>query len=255
MAAAVRLVQLTDCHLTASPDGLVKGCETQQSLDAVVAAALEAGGPRPDAVLATGDIAQDGSRAAYQRFRRRLSDTGLPVMCIPGNHDDPATLADVCSGGDFSVGGSATIGAWQLVLLSTWDGDRGGGRLSAGEIARLEETLARTTGPHVLVVIHHHPVPIGSAWLDSVALDNGPELLRLVDGHPRVRGLLWGHVHQAHDSRRNDMRLMGSPSTCFQFRPGTDVPEVDTAPPAWRTLELHADGEIRTRVEWLRGAT
>ncbi len=251
MAAAVRLVQLTDCHLKESPEALVKGCTTEESLDAVVKAALETGDASPDAVLATGDLTQDGSRAAYQRFRRRLEGLGLPVMCIPGNHDDPEIMAEVFNDGNFSICGDTAVGDWQLILLSTWDGDRGGGRLSRKELDRLEHSLGNSRQPHALVVIHHHPVPIGSAWLDSVALDNAGDFLAIVDAHPRVRGVLWGHIHQVHESRRNGVHMMGTPSTCFQFRPHTEVPEVDRAPPAWRTLELQADGNIRTRVDWL----
>lgn len=250
MSVAVRLLQLTDCHLKASPEGLVKGWPTRRSLDVAVEAALARFDGLPDAILATGDISQDGSAESYDHFRDRLAGLGVPVLCIPGNHDDPGTMAAACSGPPFSFCGDAAFGDWRIVLLSTWDGDRGGGRLGTRELERLGATLAAAREGHALVVLHHHPLPVGSRWLDGVALDDAARFLEVVDAADRVRGVLWGHVHQVFDDRRNGVRYLGTPSTCFQFRPHTDVPEIDEPGPAWRVLELHPDGTIRTDVGW-----
>jgi len=250
MAGAVRLLQLTDCHLKASPEAQVKGWVTEASLAAVVEAAFSREGERPAAVLATGDITQDGSPEAYARFRDRLAGLDTPVLCLPGNHDDPEALAAICREAPFSYCPEAGFGDWRVVLLSTWDGDRGGGRLGEDELARLEKALAAASEPHALVVLHHHPVPVGSRWLDGVALDDADEFLAVIDAAPRVRGVLWGHVHQVHDSTRRGVRYLGTPSTCFQFRPGTLVPEVDALGPAWRTIDLGPDGSIHTEVGW-----
>jgi 3',5'-cyclic-AMP phosphodiesterase len=139
-------------------------------------------------------------------------------------------------------------GELALVMLSTWDGDRGGGRLPDEELLRLADVLEHSAEPHVLVVLHHHPVPVGS-WLDKVALDNADEFLAVTDSCARVRGILWGHVHQAHDSVRRGVRMLGTPSTCFQFVPRVPRSDVDPdAGPGWRWLELMPDGRIATRV-------
>jgi Icc protein len=62
-------------------------------------------------------------------------------------------------------------------------------------------------------------------------------------------------VHQSHDSlRRNahgELRLMSTPSTCVQFLPKSDDFVLDTLPPGFRTLQLHADGRIDSQVRWL----
>jgi Icc protein len=249
-AAPVRLLQVTDCHLKASPDGEVKGWMTDRSLTQTLEEALD-GEPRPDALLLTGDLAQDGSRPAYARLRERTENLGCPVLCIPGNHDDPQVMASVLSAEPFAYCGDYGFDHWRLVLLSTWDGDRGGGRLSAPELERLSDTLSTRPEPHQLVVLHHHPVPIGSAWLDGVALDNAREFLAVLDASPRVRGVVWGHVHQLHDSQRNGVRLLGTPSSCFQFAPFLDQPALDERGPGWRWIELHPDGRIDTRVQWV----
>jgi len=50
------------------------------------------------------------------------------------------------------------------------------------------------------------------------------------------------------------VRILGTPSTCAQFLPRARTFAVDSLPPAWRTLELHADGRVVTDVAWLSAA-
>lgn len=244
----LRLLQLTDSHLRAAPDGTVKGWPTLQSLRLAVDVALQGQEP-PDAILATGDISQDGSPESYRHFRDIMGALGVPVFCIPGNHDHPGHMAAELSRPPFHYCGEHAFDRWRLVMLSTWDGDRGGGRLPREELRRLGEAIENPPEPHVLVVLHHHPVPIDS-WLDKVALDNAAEFFAVTDSCARIRGIVWGHVHQAHESHRRGVRMLGTPSTCFQFRPRVSKSDVDPgAGPGWRWLDLLPDGRIVTRIE------
>ena len=102
-----------------------------------------------------------------------------------------------------------------------------------------------------IVVDTIHPVPIDS-WLDqSAALDNQDALWALAEGEPRLRGILFGHVHQEVDLLRGDVRILGTPSTCFQFAPGPDIARLDDLPPGWRWLDLHDNGDLSTGLGWL----
>ncbi|HKK02741.1 MAG TPA: metallophosphoesterase [Gammaproteobacteria bacterium] len=243
----LRLLQLTDSHLRAAADGEVKGWRTLDSLAATMEAAL-AGEAAPDAILATGDLSQDGSAESYRHLRGLLEQPGVPVYCLPGNHDHPPTMAAELSDPPFIYCGDHALGRWRLVMLSTWDGDRGGGRLPDEELRRLETVLENSREPHVLVVLHHHPVPVDS-WLDKVGLDNAADFLRVTDGCARVRGVLWGHIHQRYERQRRGVHMLGTPSTCFQFLPHAPRSDIDpVAGPGWRWLELQPDGRIVTRV-------
>jgi len=244
----LRLLQITDSHLRAAPDGQLKGWRTRESLQLTLDAALASEAP-PDAILATGDLSQDGSPESYQQFREILGGVGVPVFCIPGNHDHPGNMAAELSSAPFRYCGDHALGRWRLVMLSTWDGDRGGGRLAREELRRFARVLDSSREPHILVVLHHHLVPTES-WLDKVALDNTDEFLAVADGCARIRGVVWGHVHQPQDSHRRGVRMLGTPSTCFQFMPRVQKSDVDPAAgPGWRRLELLPDGRIATRVE------
>jgi Icc protein len=160
-------------------------------------------------------------------------------------------MAEVLADAPFQVGGTFDTGAWLIVMLNTFSRGDDAGRLDAGELQRLRQALADAPGRHALICLHHHPVPMGSRWLDGVALRNSDDLLAIVDAAPQVRAILWGHVHQASDRRRHDVRLMSTPSTCSQFLPGSDAFAVDARPPGYRWLDLNPDGSIDTRIVWL----
>jgi Icc protein len=241
------LLQLTDPHYMADPDGRLKDVHTRSTFTRVLAAAL-ADWPELDAILLTGDVTQDGSRAGYEGIRADLAGAGVPVWCLAGNHDDPAIMSEVLGSDPFNYCEPRRLGAWQITLTSTWDGDRGGGRARADRLATLDAQLSDTDAAHQLVCLHHQPVPVGSAWLDGVGLDDADDFFAVIDRHPRVRGLLWGHVHQAFDHVRDGVRLMSTPSTCFQFMPQQDDFAIDPSPPGYRWLRLHDDGRIETAV-------
>ena len=90
-----------------------------------------------------------------------------------------------------------------------------------------------------------------SRWLDRVGLENADEFFNVLDRHDNVRAVVWGHVHQAYDGMRKDVRLLATPSTCAQFVPHADEFAVDRRPPAYRTLELQSDGSLLTEVVWV----
>jgi Icc protein len=246
----VRLLHITDTHLHASPESRMRGVCTDATLRAVIAAALR-NGDRPDAILATGDLVQDETRTGYERLREILQATGVPVFCLPGNHDEPEIMRAVLGTPPFQVGGEARLHNWCLVLLDSHRPGDDGGRLAPAELERLNQVLARAAASHYLVCLHHQALPMGSRWLDGVGLRNADDLLEIVDSDRRVRGVVWGHVHQASDRRRHGVRYISSPATCMQFLPNSDDFAVDDRPPGYRWINLYANGRIDSRVSWL----
>ncbi len=246
MNADVRLLHISDPHLFASPQGALRGIPTLASLRAVLAHALDGGAPY-DAVLVTGDIVHD-EPGGYRHFRIVMVETGLPVYCLPGNHDVPAALPVAVAGTRVQVGGHVDLGNWRIVLLDSSVPGQAHGRLAAPELERLDGALRDADGRHVLVGVHHHPVPHDSRWLDSVDLHNAADLFAVTDRHASVRAIVWGHVHQEFDTLRNGARLLAVPSTCAQFLPHSEQFAIDPAPPGYRRLTLRADGSIDTEV-------
>jgi 3',5'-cyclic-AMP phosphodiesterase len=245
------VLQISDTHLHATADSRMRGVTTYATLLAVLERAKRDPRWPVDVILATGDVVQDESRAGYERFRATLEPLGLPVLVIPGNHDDPKLMDEVLHGGPFQVGGELRRGPWSLVMLSTFLAGEDAGGLGPARLAGLRKALEAHAGQHVLVAMHHHPMPMGSAWLDGVALRDSDQFWQIVDKSPDVRVVLCGHVHQAADRDRGPVQFFSTPSTCAQFLPGSDFFALDTRPPGMRWISLFPDGSIETEVTWV----
>jgi Icc protein len=155
-------------------------------------------------------------------------------------------MAQYLSGNGVNLVPWTVHGNWLLVFLDSTIAEEDGGHLSPEELARLEEALKSHPDKHALICLHHHPLPTGSAWMDEMAVDNADEFLALVESHPRVRGVVWGHIHQHFEQVLNGSVFLGTPSTCIQFNPSQAGFGVSHDPPGYRWLALLPNGEIRT---------
>lgn len=231
------VLQVTDCHLFPDPGATLLGVNTQASLAAALRAACRE--RRPDAVLATGDIAQEASADTYRLFLDTVrAHFDGPLLCVPGNHDHGETLAAALPCDDLG------IGIWRVVGVDTHVDDVVGGRVGSSELARLSAVLDGP-GP-TLVVGHHCPVAIGTPWLDVHRIEDGEALMRVLVG-ATVPAYAFGHIHQEVDVALST-RLLGTPSTCFQFAADTAEFAVDDAKPGYRWLHLAEDGTVATEV-------
>jgi Icc protein len=248
----LRVLQISDTHLHAAADSRMRGVTTYATFRAVLEQAQRDRRWPADVIVATGDIVQDESRAGYERFRDSLEPLGVPVLSIPGNHDDPKLMTEILSSGAFQFGGERRLGPGSLILLSTFLAGEDAGGLGPARLGGLRKALGAHAGQHVIVYMHHHPLPMGSTWLDGVALRDAAEFWSVIDANPHVRAVVCGHVHQAADRNRNHVRFMSTPSTCAQFLPGSEFFALDDRPPGFRWLELLPDGRIETEVAWVR---
>lgn len=246
----IRLVQITDTHLSGDERAALRDVATLPALRAVLAhaaPAIEAA----DAVLVTGDVVQDDPRG-YRHFREVMGSLGRPVLVLPGNHDDPAALEHALRDHPaFQFGGHLDLGTWRIVLLDSVVPGEVWGRLDPSALAALDRCLGEAPDRHALVCLHHHPVSMSSGWLEDIGLREPDAFLATLRRHPQTRGVVWGHVHQAFDAVRDGLRLLATPSTCVQFRPRVDDFAIDSRPPGYRMLALRARGSIDTEVAWL----
>jgi Icc protein len=246
----LRVLQLSDPHLFADPAGCLLGLNTLETLNQVLALARKALPPM-DLALVTGDLVHDASPAGYNLLQERLATLGLPTYCIDGNHDEPSISSNHLSNPPVGMPGRVEQGGWQLLLLNSKKPGSEGGHLSEEELQRLEDALSSHPEQHALVCLHHNPVPVGSGWLDTMRVDNAEALFAIIDRHPQVRGVVWGHVHQAFEAQRNGVHLIGTPSTCFQFAPRSQQFGLAQEPPGCRWLALLPTGEIQSGLLYL----
>lgn len=244
---AISVLQITDCHLSADPSKDLLGINTLESLQAVLDD-VNASGQKPDLVLVTGDISQDGSVEAYQKMNALLAGFDCPIRWFAGNHDHRENMLSVVGSSQF-LDGVTDCGAWKVIMLDSLSPGNVHGELSNKELSVLEETLASlSSDTHALVCLHHHPVDVGAAWLDRIGLHNRDAFWEIINRFPNVKSLLWGHIHQEFDVLQGDVRMLASPSTCIQFKRNSDGFALDELAPGYRWLGLNTDGSVDTQV-------
>ncbi|RLA44940.1 MAG: 3',5'-cyclic-AMP phosphodiesterase [Gammaproteobacteria bacterium] len=251
----VQLVQLTDCHLGHAPGSKLLGMDTDHSLQAVIDL-VKRERKQTDLVLGTGDLSDHGANAAYGRLYQYFSQVCTSSFWLPGNHDSWHDMA-ADSGPNCQLSNEVRIANWQILMLDSQIPGEIGGELGVDQLALLDDCLQRADaeGLHTLICLHHHPIAIGSDWLDQQMVADAEEFFTVVGRHSSVRAILWGHIHQQIDSERDGIALLATPSTCVQFAPGLAKFKDDDLPPGYRWLDLEPDGTINTAVSRVQGVS
>jgi len=230
------------------------GVDTQESLEAVLRHAFAQ--QTPDVIIASGDLAHDPFPHIYARFATTLSEVAEQfgvsepaLLCTPGNHDllEPMQAAGLPLS-------PLEIQDWTLVPLDSHEDDAPRANIDERTKAEVQAGLESAQGAHVLVATHHHPVAVDCPWLDVDGIQKSSDLVHwLAECNPRLRGLIFGHVHQEVTAECGQdpvlIPVWGTPSTCFQFQPMSAHFTLADAAPGYRWLYLAEDGRIETRVE------
>jgi Icc protein len=245
--SCLSILQLSDTHILASTDAKLLGVNTAYYFQAVLSLAF-ANNAHYDLVMLTGDLAQDPLRASYVHVLEQMAAYQIPCVCLPGNHDDYAVMQSVLATDWVNCAKQTLLGNWQVIALNSQIIDDEGGFLSDAELGFLENCLQQYPERHALVAVHHHCLPTGSVWMDTMMIDNSTEFLAMAKRYPQVKAIVNGHIHQVMDAQVNGLRVLGTPSTCFQFKPGSVRFALDNLSPAYRRLDLYADGSLNTEV-------
>ena len=242
-AKGLRVVQVSDCHVSSDPAANYRGIRSGSTLQSLLPAIRDF---QPDLLLLTGDVSEDTSPESYGRVSALLSSIETPVLALPGNHDDPVVMARYFPRGPWDGPMFHALEDWQFVLLDSTRPGEICGFFDEERIDGLRQGLARSKAEHLLVALHHQPVEVGSPCFDRYPLQAPEALLGLLDNEPRVRCVAWGHIHQDYSSEYNGIRMLGSPSTAANTRPGTEKFTLDEFGPACRWLILGGEGDIKT---------
>jgi len=246
-SATVLLVQITDCHIFATAEDCLQGLNTRQSFAAVSNAAVK-NHHKPDLLVATGDLSQDGTTASYAYLAHEFDDMGIPTFWLPGNHDDSDAMRKHFTGKWIHAGKQVLIGKWQIVLLDSTIQGEVCGRVSATQLGFLERALKAYPDRHALVCLHHQALDCGSEWLDLKGLKDSDQLRTQLLQYDNLRAVLWGHVHQESHHIIDGVEWMSTPSSCVQFKSGSKDFALSSEAPGYRHLSLYADGRIKTAV-------
>lgn len=195
------IAQLTDLHVTARGARAFGQVDTNDALARAVAhvAALPR---RPDLVVVTGDVVNGPQPGEYAMAAELLAGLGLPLLVIPGNHDDREELRTALRPLDPGLPEGPYLhrmvdtGPLRILALDTVVPGRPEGALDAPRLAWIADRLAEA--PHerpLLVLMHHPPFVSGIGHMDRMNCAGADALAGLLRGRT-VAGLLCGHVHR-----------------------------------------------------------
>lgn len=156
---------------------------------------------RPDALVVTGDLVDDGWRQGYRLVAECLRSLDCPVHLLPGNGDDVRLMRSEL----------AAVGTWinatgPMHFRTAVDGltlfgvDLTVAGQSYGDVLPhlpwLMSVFADVTMPSLLFM-HQPPFRIGIEALDQVGCRNGSALLGCLETmHKLPLAILCGHVHR-----------------------------------------------------------
>lgn len=243
---SVRLLQVSDCHLSADPDVGYRGQSAQVNLDRISHAVRAF---RPDRLVLTGDLSEDASVASYRRLVTWAGKFDRPVCWIPGNHDDRSVMAPIFAEAGWDEGpvvdlgeGAGTVG-WQLVLLDSAWVDEPAGRLDAGRLRAFSGVdRDRPAG----LFVHHQPMPVGADWIDKVPLESPETFWQAVEAAGNIRFIGFGHVHQRFRARHRGVDCLAAPSTAANSWPRTQRFSAGEKTPMARWYVLEPSGDYNS---------
>ena len=249
MNSPLVILQLTDLHYLAESGQTMSGVDTELSFRRVLEYAQSKLG-KIDLILVTGDLAQNPCISSYQRIVKELEKYQTRVVCLPGNHDDLSLMQQLISRQQINCNKHLKYKHWQVICLNSKKTGSQGGYLAPDELEYLADTLKKQTDLNTLIAVHHHPVPTKSPWMDGMMIENSDELFSLLKNHRHVKAIICGHIHQELEIQKNNLWVLGTPSTCFQFEPLCTKYTLDSQQPepGYRVLQLFPDGSIKSSV-------
>jgi 3',5'-cyclic AMP phosphodiesterase CpdA len=214
------IAQISDMHVKAEGELLFRRLDTAGYLARTVAH-INALDPRPDIVIASGDLVEGGKPEEYAQLRRLLAPLAMPVYLMPGNHDARDALREAFADHAYLPRTGFLHYAidslpLRLIALDSLVPGKTHGALCAERLDWLAARLGESDRP-TLVAVHHPPFDCGIAPFDSERLNEGADALAaLVRRHPNVERLVCGHVHRPIQLRWAGTMASIAPSTAHQ---------------------------------------
>lgn len=247
------IAQISDLHL--KPPGVLAyhAADTAAALRRAVDL-LNRLDPRPQAVVITGDLVDEGASASYGVLREILASLAVPFFMVPGNHDRKDRLRAAFPEHGYLEGVSEPGGrramcfcieAFPLRLIgidTVIPGEHGGG-LNPERLQWLDRALAERPSVPTLVFMHHPPFASGIGHMDGEPFIGREELAELLRRHPQVERIACGHIHRAFSRRFGGTVATVAPGIGMQLdldlRP--EAPSVFVLEPAGFLLHVWTD--------------
>ena len=192
------IAQVTDIHLGFEQDN--PGELNRQRLDQVLRY-LNNGPNRPDLLIDTGDLTEHGAAASYRQLADAFSICSFPVHMCLGNHDIRSNFSaqfPELPVADGFVQYALDVRGVRILMLDTVEEGRHGGAFCDIRAKWLRSTLAQDRNTPTIIAMHHPPVEIGIAWMNTNPEEQWvSNFTQAIQDAPNIKGIMCGHVHRS----------------------------------------------------------
>jgi 3',5'-cyclic AMP phosphodiesterase CpdA len=217
MSTSFVLAQISDLHIGAGVGPA--GRDAAQGLRA----ALQAIGRRaPDAILATGDLANDCKAEEYAELAALLAEAPAPIFLLPGNHDD-ADLLRAAFPQHLYLPRSGPLSyaldqfPVRIVAIDETIPGEVGGDFTEAHARWLDALLAEAPEKPTIVALHHPPFASHDRLFDTLGLAGAERFAAVIARHAQVKRIVCGHHHRVVTGAVAHAPAVMAPSTAWSY--------------------------------------
>jgi 3',5'-cyclic AMP phosphodiesterase CpdA len=212
------IAHLSDPHLR--PKGvLYQGLVDSNAMFEDAIRHLNSLSPRPDVVIMSGDLVDEGSPEEYAFARGLLAEIREPLLMIPGNHDKQEAFRQSFPEHNYWPPSgqlnfvASDFGPVRIVGLDITVPGLHHGDMDDAAVAWLDAALAREPERPTIIMMHQHPFESGIPYIDKYDCRQGQRLAEVVSRYPAVERILCGHIHRHMQMQFAGTLLCTAPST------------------------------------------
>lgn len=214
------LAQLTDTHVVdpdQDPDEHDQLLVDNNERLRLAVERLNAESVQPVAVLATGDLTDNGTAAEMEILAELLEPLRAPVLALPGNHDVRETFRPAFdmpwATEDDHLSWATDVGDLHIIGLDTLRPGSHAGLFDAERQQWLTEALAASGNRPTVVAMHHPPFHSGIHWMDTMSLEGMSEFRKIIASRSNVIRIVCGHIHRPLTATISGVTATVAPST------------------------------------------
>jgi 3',5'-cyclic-AMP phosphodiesterase len=215
------IAQISDPHVCA-PGVLYKGVANSNALLSEAIKHLHQLDRRPDLVLITGDLTDEGRTVEYEHALELLAQLQIRYCVIPGNHDHRERFRSAFVAHRYLPKTGRLHYCLEdmpvrIVALDSSVPNEHHGAIDESGLHWLSETLQADRIKPTLVIMHHPPFQSGIGYLDEYSLRAPDALREIIQAAPNIEAVLVGHVHRHMTHRWAGTLVIACPSTATEI--------------------------------------
>lgn len=185
---------------------------------------------KPDVVVATGDLTDNGYYLEFLQVASYLSNIESPLVVVPGNHDarhvGNETFEEILK----EKRSTLTVnGELQVIGLDSSEPDLDEGKVGRSQQLWMEKELKKAAEADLynVIALHHHIIPVPKTGRErNVLVDAGDILCSMVKGGANL--VICGHKHVPHVWRVEDIFFVTAGTVSSLKLRGKDINSYNT---------------------------